>query len=265
MTGRHLSRRVVVVATLSLAITAFLVEFGPTAAATKSSKTIGFFSATGINSPEPEQNGQEPGLFACTAGQPEIVRSSTAGTPTVDISTTGGSAIAGTDYTAVSMAVVTFKKGQACAPIPLTLFDDEGSSETGETVQFSLSNPSSGYTLSNVSSTTIAIVEDASPPTPSAPTASVPSGSSQVSLTWNTGGTDSSARAVDEFIVERSTTSGSGYQPVPNGTVPGNIQGTASFTDPNVPPGTYYYVVQAVDDGVIAQSQESSAVTVPGP
>jgi hypothetical protein len=256
MSGRHPRRRAVVIGALSLAITAPAVGFWSSGAASKNSKTIGF-TATGISMPETQSTGQEPQNFSCTPGQPEIMRSSTGGTPTVDIAVTGGSAIAGTDYTLAS-TTVTFQNGRACVGIPLSLIDDEGSGESGETVQLTLSNPSNGYAL-GIGTTTITIIEDASPTTPLKPAATVTAGS-QVNLSWGTGGTDSWGRAVDEYIVLRSTTSGSGYTQV--GTTPGTINSPVSFTDNTVPGrGTYYYVVQAVDDGITTQSPESDPVT----
>jgi hypothetical protein len=147
--------------------------------------------------------------------------------------------------------------------VPLQLLDDEGTGESGETLQLTLSNPTNGYSLGAITTATITIVEDASPPTPSGVAGTAVQGSGgawEVDLSWNQGGNDS-GRAVDQYSVQRSTTSGGPYDPV--GSRVGTLLSPVTFTDNNVPAGTYYYRVEAVEDGVRAASAESSPVTVP--
>jgi hypothetical protein len=258
-------RRLLAGVTLSVAIAGVVAGLWPNVGtAAKGGKTIGF-SASSYQVAEPEPNGTEPLPIGCTAaagGAPSILRSSTGGTPTVTVATTGGTAIAGTDYTPLS-TTATFPRSCTYGGVPLQLLDDEGTGESGETVQLTLSNPTNGYTLGAITTTTITIVEDANPPTPFGVSGTAVQGSGgawDVNLSWSQGGSDS-GRAVDQYIVQRSTTSGGPYGQV--GSRLGTLSSTVTFTDNNVPSGTYYYRVEAVEDGVTAASAEASPVTVP--
>ena len=94
----------------------------------------------------------------------------TTGSDSVNLATTGGTAIAGTDYTAVSQTV-TFTDGQSSLNIPISIADNTRV-EVGKTVLLSLSSPSAGTSLSEPSATTLTILDDDTPP----PVIATPSG-----------------------------------------------------------------------------------------
>jgi Calx-beta domain/FG-GAP-like repeat/Fibronectin type III domain len=89
----------------------------------------------------------------------------TASAFTVHFATANGTATAGSDYTAVSQTV-SFAAGetQKTVPVPIT---DDSMVESSETVQLSLSSPSTGATLGSPNSATLTIVDnDVAPPPP---------------------------------------------------------------------------------------------------
>ena len=88
----------------------------------------------------------------------------TTGSDSVSFATTGGTASAGVDYTTVSQTV-TFVDGQGSQNIPIPIVDDprvDGS----KTIQLSLSNPSTGTSLSDPSAATLTLLDDDTPPPP---------------------------------------------------------------------------------------------------
>jgi len=95
-------------------------------------------------------------------------------------------------------------------------------------------------------------------PLPTAPlglTAQVPAGG--VSLGWQEA-TDCDGSGVAGYNVYRSTTSGGGYTKLNTALITG-----ASFVDPNLQSGTWYYVVTSVDsDGAESVPSQEVSVTV---
>jgi hypothetical protein len=88
-----------------------------------------------------------------------INRSSlTATSATVHFATANGTAKAGSDYTAVDQTV-TFAAGETSKTVPVPITDDTVH-EANETVQLSLSSPSSGATLGSPSSATLTITDN---------------------------------------------------------------------------------------------------------
>ncbi len=70
---------------------------------------------------------------------------------TVDVATVDGTALAGSDYTALGTATVTFQPGETSATVSVPIIDD-ALGESAETFELQLSNPS-GATLTTLSAT----------------------------------------------------------------------------------------------------------------
>lgn len=82
------------------------------------------------------------------------------GTITIDYSTSNGSAIAGADYNAVS-GTLTFANGETTKTFNITLLPDS-LTESNETFNITLSNPTGGATLGNTSTAVITITDNSS-------------------------------------------------------------------------------------------------------
>jgi Calx-beta domain-containing protein len=172
-----------------------------------------------------------------------VTRSPSHGPASVHVATSDGTAIAGTDYVAVS-TTLSFKSGQTSKTISVSILDDQAAGEDPTaTVNLGLDSPSKGYAAGP--SAVLNIHEDAAP---SAPANLQVTGTDpyDVSLGW-----DPSAGATG-YAIYRSTTSGSGYAQI------GTTAGT-TFTDSGVGASTYYYVVQATNDD--GNSDNSSQVS----
>ncbi len=93
----------------------------------------------------------------------------TSGADSVQFATANGTATAGSDYTAVSQTV-SFAAGETSKTVSVPITDDS-LVEGDETVQLSLSSPSTGATLGSPSSATLTIVDnDVAPPPPTTTT-----------------------------------------------------------------------------------------------
>ena len=79
------------------------------------------------------------------------------GTVTVDYATSNGSAIAGSDYTAIS-DTLTFSDGETSETFTVSIIDDSAI-EGDETVNLSLSNPTAGAALGSPSTAVLTIVD----------------------------------------------------------------------------------------------------------
>ncbi|HSL55717.1 MAG TPA: galactose oxidase-like domain-containing protein [Pyrinomonadaceae bacterium] len=85
-----------------------------------------------------------------------------AGTVTVAYSTANGNATPGSDYTAVTNAVLTFANGEVTKSIRLNIINDPAV-EDDENFQVTLSSPTGGATLGSPSQTNVTIVDDDTP------------------------------------------------------------------------------------------------------
>lgn len=82
------------------------------------------------------------------------------GTITIDYSTSNGSAMAGADYNAAS-GTLTFANGETTKTFNITLLPDS-LTESNETFNITLSNPTGGTTLGNTSTAVITITDNSS-------------------------------------------------------------------------------------------------------
>jgi hypothetical protein len=87
---------------------------------------------------------------------------STTSAGSVDFATANGSATAGSDYTAVSQTV-SFAAGVTSKTVSVAITDDS-SVESDETVQLSLSSPSSGASLGSPHAATLTIIDNDTAP-----------------------------------------------------------------------------------------------------
>lgn len=83
----------------------------------------------------------------------------TSGAASVQYSTSAGTATAGADYTQIALTTLNFIDGQTTATFTVTITDDL-LSETNETVNLTLSNPSTGFTLGSQQTALLTIVDN---------------------------------------------------------------------------------------------------------
>jgi hypothetical protein len=176
-----------------------------------------------------------------------VQRSNSNGKASVTVSTSPGTATSGVDYVAVNRTL-TFTRGQSSILVHIVILDD-AASEGDETFSVNLSSPSKGYTLASPSSTAVTIHDEAAPTTAPSNLQATAEGAA-VRLDWD------STEDVDEFVVLRATASGGPYTEVGRTTdTTFRDNGLASAT-------TYYYVVEAANDGANGpDSSEANATT----
>lgn len=147
---RRLGGTVAVLATAAVLLTMVLV---PAAGAGRVSKIIQFDgdTATGY---EGNDAGATISLWRNFTGEPA----------TVYVSTTRGTAVAGTDYTALVKAPVTFASDSQYADVTLQIPTEGVPGEPDETIKLALSNPSAGWRLGKPRTATVTIMEMPLPP-----------------------------------------------------------------------------------------------------
>lgn len=100
---------------------------------------------------------------------------------TLTLNTSNGTATSGSDYVAISNAVVTIPAGQLCTPVNIPILDDN-IAEGNETFSVTISNPSSNATL-GTSTATVTVVDNESVPSLSINSISVNENDGTASLT----------------------------------------------------------------------------------
>lgn len=191
-----------------------------------------------------------------SAGHVSIIvkRPSAATSFTVTLTTSDGTAVAGTDYTAVT-AKVTFPRqlnnlGNAQQSVDVPILDNSVANQD-RTFTVSLSRPSGGYSIADPSTATVTITNNDVPAAPANLTADVV-GADEIDLAW-----DANADYVTGYKILRSATSGGPYTALGAST-------TTSYQDTGLGTGTYYYVVQAENPaGDSLNSNEAVATIVP--
>ncbi|HEX8151439.1 MAG TPA: Calx-beta domain-containing protein [Pyrinomonadaceae bacterium] len=101
------------------------------------------------------------------AGSATITVTRTGGTNAVTVSyatSTGGTAAAGSDYTAIAAATLTFAEGETSKTFDVSVSDDT-LDEPDETVNLTLSSPGGGATLGSQSTATLTITDNDAQPT----------------------------------------------------------------------------------------------------
>lgn len=179
-----------------------------------------------------------------------LTRSSSKGKVFVTFATSNGTAVAGTNYSAVS-STVAFRSGSADSTVSVPILVDGVSGQPSLTVSLALTNPKKGWSL-GTSSATLSISDMPTPSDPTLLTATLVSGSVDVpyvSLSW----TASATGAVDHYAVLSSTTAGGPY------TLIGSAAGTSYQVSP-APSVTTRYVVEAVNGEAATSGYSNEAV-----
>ena len=110
------------------------------------------------------------------------------GAVSVVISTSNGTAMAGSDYTAVTNQVVTFATGDSATKnVPITILNPANTNEPNETFTVTLSSPTGGATLGTQKTATVVILDSVDTTPPGAPTITTPLVNAKLNV--NPGGT----------------------------------------------------------------------------
>jgi len=112
---------------------------------------VGTFSFSAADYSAPENSG--------TATITVLRQGTSSGTASVQYSTSAGTATPGVDYTQIPLTTLNFADGQTSATFAVTIIDDVAS-ETNETVNLTLSNPSGGFTLGSQQTALLTIVDN---------------------------------------------------------------------------------------------------------
>jgi len=150
------------------------------------------------------------------------------GAVTVEYGSIDGTAIAGSDYTAVS-GVLSFADGEVVKSISLPILDD-AVYEGDETLELQLQNATNGATVGTPALATITIVENEAPPPPGAlqfagADYSVNEDGGLVTLTVSRSGGSQGVVAIDFSTSDQSATGGDDYVA---------LSGTLTFADGEV-------------------------------
>ncbi len=205
--------------------------------------------------------GSEGATFALTVNR----TSGSAGTVTADVSITGGTATggpactAGVDYiTFASPTTLTFVGGDTSETINIMLCNDVAS-DPGETITFSLTNPTGGAIIGAINAATLTIT-DVPPPSQQFSSATYSGNEGTIgTITVTRTGDTSVASSVDYATVAGGTATGGASCTA--GVDFGNTSGTLTFTSGQA---SQTFTVQLCSD-TIAESSETVNLALTNP
>jgi Calx-beta domain/Subtilase family len=174
----------------------------------------------------------------------------TTGSDSVNFATANGTATAGSDYTAVDQTV-SFAAGETTKTVVVPITDDS-LIEGNETVQLSLSTPSTGATLGSPSSATLTIVDNDRAFAFSSAGYSVGEGDGTATVTINRTGLTTGSDSVHFAMVNGTAKAGSDFR---------NVSQTVSFA----PGETSKTISVPITNDKVHEANETVSLTLSGP